>query len=171
MDIGTHDLGKHKPVEAIESLDRWLTEKFGDELEAQAIDFVNIEQQPPQFVFRGKKQKHWYGKQTYTPPRDNTVMKCMQHGLQAWFLAHGVPVQFVSPKCKLNVYQGPPITLSTRATSEYTIRKQTAVAQAIAILHELPDSDMHVHRLRAMDKADDAADAFLQACYSLREYV
>lgn len=159
--MGVWDLETNQTTEAIETLCKKLA-RMWPELETHGVTFACIEQQPErQHVSGGRRQ--WGG------GRDNTQMKSIAHALQAYFLARNMEVFFVSPRSKMTVYQGPPVDIGTRAKSEYTIRKKTAIAHAKAILSSSSNARDNEWALflTSLDKADDASDAFLQACYAL----
>jgi hypothetical protein len=123
---------------------------------------VNIEQQPEaQHLSGGARSRFPIAA---ARKRDNTQMKSISHALQAWFLSRMKPVVFVSPKSKLEVYDGPPIDLQSKSKDEYYLRKKMGIAHAKAMLN----GDQHwLTYLNQLDKKDDVCDAFLQCCYEL----
>ncbi len=93
-------------------------------------------------------------------------MKCIGHALQTYFLTRDRNVQFVSARSKLTVYEGPPIQLKTKSTSDYTVRKHTSIAHARHFLQSQPDMLDVFERLH---KKDDAADAYLECLYLFKK--
>lgn len=154
MDVNGDNATKVSLKQAVENMVGLLDEMWPTLL--SQVDFVNIEQQPN-------------GRQ-FGPRRDNSPMIALSHALQVYFMVHGKPVEFISPRSKLTVYKGPPLPIATRSTSTHTVNKKTAEAQAKHMLKTSANAENQkwyawVHSLA---KADDVCDAFLQCLYALR---
>ena len=147
------DLNSRVTNEAVETLCTKLDIMWP---ELQQCHWVNIEQQP--------EHQHVSKFTPMSRQRDNTQMKSISHAIQAFFLSRGMPVEFVSPKSKLNVYDGPPIDLKSKSTKEYYLRKRMAIAHAKAMLE---GQDMWLQYIKNLEKKDDVCDAYLQCCYHL----
>ena len=148
------DLNSRVTNEAVETLCMKLDLLWDDYL--RQCTYVNIEQQP--------EQQHVSKFAKFSRGRDNTQMKSISHAIQAYFLARGKEVEFVSPKSKLTVYKGPPLENVSKAKDPYYLRKRMSIAHAVAMLKNQDDWLLYIKQL---EKKDDVCDAYLQCCYAL----
>ncbi|MGA1588873.1 MAG: hypothetical protein ACO38I_09805 [Ilumatobacteraceae bacterium] len=92
----------------------------------------------------------------------NTVMKCLQHAIQVWFMCRSDArvVRMVPAACKLG--RGAPASYAARKKLAVTIARgavsDLAAANATCVL-----TDRWVRKLGDSKKADDLADSFLLA--------
>ena len=153
------DLNTHITNEAIENLYDKLEENRSKGL-FENLKFAGIEQQPErQHVGR-------FG----GGARDNTQMKSISHAIQMYFLCYLIPVKFISPRSKWNVYKGPEIPLKTKSKVKYTIGKEKAVNQCFAMLDQNRDLPGNLY-IRQLTKKDDVADAYLLCYYGLQAFI
>ena len=97
--------------------------------------------------------------------RSNTMMKCLSHVVQAFFIDRGIEhVAFVSPKRKLKM-EGCPDTKGMKNKDRYNVHKQFAIDKTLELLPDGKWKDWFL----SLKKQDDAADAFLQAYQTLNE--
>lgn len=97
--------------------------------------------------------------------RSNTMMKCLSHVVQGFFVDKGVDhVAFVSPKRKLKM-DGCPDTKGMKTKDRYKLHKQFAIDKT----RELLPQDKWKDWFESLKKQDDAADTFLQAYQTLNE--
>ncbi len=160
-----------------------LCKKFDSmwETDLHDIDFVNIEQQPEKHHL----QKGTGLKRRFIPSSDNTQMKSIGHALQAYFLAKGKPVRFISAKSKLTVWDGETIIIlpsdpipndenaviiKTKSKDAYYRRKLISIGHAQKILEEGENQYWTNWMDGGLFKKDDVCDAFLQCCYALKTY-
>lgn len=149
------DLNSHVTNEAVATLCQKLDALWDEYL--VKCDYVNVEQQP--------EKQHVSKFAKVNPYKDNTQMKAISHAIQAYFLARRKPTEFVSPKSKLLVYEGPEIDLKSKSKDKYYIRKRMAVAHTLAMLETQQYWKVYIDQLL---KKDDVCDAFLQCCYDLK---
>jgi hypothetical protein len=97
--------------------------------------------------------------------RSNTMMKCLSHVVQAFFIDRGIEhVAFVSPKRKLKM-EGCPDTKGLKTKDRYNLHKRFAIDKTLELLPEGKWKDW----FESLKKQDDAADAFLQAYQTIME--
>lgn len=97
--------------------------------------------------------------------RSNTMMKCLSHVVQAFFIDRGIEhVAFVSPKRKLKM-DGCPDTKGLKTKERYNLHKQFAIDKTLELLPEGKWRDW----FESLKKQDDAADTFLQAYQTIME--
>lgn len=97
--------------------------------------------------------------------RSNTMMKCLSHVVQAFFIDRGIEhVAFVSPKRKLKM-EGCPETKGLKTKDRYNLHKRFAIDKTLELLPEGKWRDWFL----SLKKQDDAADCFLMAYQTLTE--
>ena len=97
--------------------------------------------------------------------RSNTMMKCLSHVVQAFFIDRGIEhVAFVSPKRKLKM-EGCPDTKGLKTKDRYNLHKRFAIDKTLELLPEGKWKDW----FESLKKQDDAADTFLQAYQTIME--
>lgn len=149
------DLNTNVTNEAVQT----LHEKLNDQWELlKECKYVNIEQQP--------EHHHMTPGRRSAYKKDNTQMKSISHAIQGWFLARGAQVEFVSPKSKMTIYDGPPIDLKSKSKDAYYLRKKLAVEHAKGVLMVDLTSNW-IPFIDNLEKKDDVCDAYLQCCYAL----
>lgn len=117
-------------------------------IDVSGVTHVLIEQQPVGFH-----------------QRSNTMMKCLSHVVQAFFIDKGIEhVAFVSPKRKLKM-EGCPDTKGMKTKDRYNLHKRFAIDKTLELLPDGKWKDWFLF----LKKQDDAADAFLQAYQTLNE--
>ena len=88
----------------------------------------------------------------------NVKTKILSHIIQAFLLASGIPVQFVSPKTKLR---------GMEKSGSYSENKKFAVVKTREILNDY-DLKEWSQKFETSGKKDDLADAFLQGYYGVK---
>jgi hypothetical protein len=88
----------------------------------------------------------------------NVKTKILSHVIQAFFLADGIPVQFISPKTKLK---------GMETSGSYSENKKFAVIKTREILSQYNLKEWS-EKYELSGKKDDLADAFLQGYYAVK---
>lgn len=148
------DLCTHNTTEAIENLEIHLTRIKIEYLDNHNNVMVGIEQQP-EHQHVGNRSK-----------RDNTQMKSIAHATQMYFLAHKIPVKFISAKSKFNLYVGPPIELTTKSQNPYIQNKNKCMNECLAIMKQNLEQKW-LEFVNKLSKKDDVCDAYLLAYYCI----
>ena len=88
----------------------------------------------------------------------NVKTKILSHVIQAFFLAVGIHVQFISPKTKLK---------GMEKSGSYSENKKFSVIKTREILNEYK-LEAWISKFEGSGKKDDLADAFLQGYYAVK---